>query len=404
MDKQINFTKLNLEKLQPSKTRAYVYDSKIKGLALSITPKGSKSFIVYKKFKGKPIRITLGKFPSMTVEQARKTALDNLSKLSQGINPIDEQKSQQASHLTLQEIFDAYIITKKNLKPSTIEDYQKTMRQSCTDWLSKPMAMITKDMVAKRHAERGKKSPARANNAFRVLRALFNFAKHSYEDAKGNSIFPDNPVSVLSLTQAWFKVNHRQTFLRRSDLAAWMNAVLSLKCTRSTSNADAAKDYLLFLLLTGCRRTEAATLQWQEVDLQEGTFTLLDPKNRHNITLPMSDFLLHIIKQRHLNTDSPFVFPGITNNEPIKDIRGQVLHVEEQTGIKFTFHDLRRTFATIGDALDISRYCLKKLLNHKSNIETDITAGYIMTDNDRLKNATQRITDFILQEAGMGNK
>lgn len=54
---------------------------------------------------------------------------------------------------------------------------------------------ITHDLVERRHASFGKRSQARANNAMRVLRALFNFAAGKYEDADGRPIILDNPIS-----------------------------------------------------------------------------------------------------------------------------------------------------------------------------------------------------------------
>ena len=59
----------------------------------------------------------------------------------------------------------------------------------------------------------------------------------------------------------------------------------------------------------------------------------------------------------------------------------------------FTLHDLRRTFITIAESLDIPAYALKRLLNHKDS--NDVTAGYIVSDVNRLREPMQRITDFI---------
>lgn len=70
------------------------------------------------------------------------------------------------------------------------------------------------------------------------------------------------------------------------------------------------------------------------------------------------------------------------------------LSVVELSGVPFTLHDLRRTFATIAEGLDLSAYALKRLLNHKMN--NDVTAGYIMRDVDRLRKPMQQIANFLL--------
>jgi len=58
-------------------------------------------------------------------------------------------------------------------------------------------------------------------------------------------------------------------------------------------------------------------------------------------------------------------------------------------------HDLRRTFASIADSLDISAYVLKRLLKHKIS-GSDVTASYIINDVERLRKPMQQITDYIL--------
>ena len=58
------------------------------------------------------------------------------------------------------------------------------------------------------------------------------------------------------------------------------------------------RDYLRFILFTGLRRQEAATLKWKQVDLQEGSFTIVDTKNKTPHTLPLSDYLQTLLIDR----------------------------------------------------------------------------------------------------------
>ncbi|RLA10769.1 MAG: integrase, partial [Gammaproteobacteria bacterium] len=74
--------------------------------------------------------------------------------------------------------------------------------------------------------------------------------------------------------------------------------------------------------------------------------------------------------------------------------------VVERSGVAFTLHDLRRTFITIAESLDISAYALKRLLNHK--MTNDVTAGYIITDVERLREPMQRITEFFVRKLTNG--
>jgi integrase len=83
----------------------------------------------------------------------------------------------------------------------------------------------------------------------------------------------------------------------------------------------------------------------------------------------------------------------------LNDQRKQMQHVMEESGVKFTIHDLRRTFITVAESLDISAYALKRLLNHKMG--NDVTAGYIIIDAERLRVPMQKITDHLLRHMGV---
>lgn len=72
--------------------------------------------------------------------------------------------------------------------------------------------------------------------------------------------------------------------------------------------------------------------------------------------------------------------------------------VIKESSISFTIHDLRRTFLTVAESLDIPAYAVKRLANHK--MSNDVTAGYIVTDVERLRQPMQKITDYILKCAG----
>lgn len=222
----------------------------------------------------------------------------------------------------------------------------------------------------------------------RILRALFNFAAGQYEDAKGNSLIPENPVKRLSQTRAWYRVERRQTYIKPHELKAWY---AGLQITQN----EVLQDYLLLILLTGLRRQEAATLKWSDIDLSAKTFTLSKTKNNETHTLPLSDFLYDLMVNRKKNQMNDYVFPGTGAAGHIIEPRKLMAHVTKASGVHFTVHDLRRTFITIAESLDIPAYALKRLMNHKMN--NDVTAGYIVADVERLRKPMQLITNYILK-------
>ncbi|HFL3390187.1 TPA: integrase arm-type DNA-binding domain-containing protein, partial [Legionella pneumophila] len=151
-------------------------------------------------------RITLGKYGQITAEEARKQAKHLLGQIAKGDDPIAEKKINKIKSITLKEAFHDYLKARKDLKPLTIKDYQSILKQVISDWFDKPLMNITREMIAKRHAQYGQtNSKARANYAMRVLRAVFNFAAHEYQLEDGQPIIAINPVEYLSHTRSWYR-------------------------------------------------------------------------------------------------------------------------------------------------------------------------------------------------------
>jgi integrase len=386
----MKLTKAIIDKLPiPAEGYALYRDDELPGFGVRVTHAGVKSFFLEKRIHRKVKRLTLGRYGVLTAEQARKEAVKLFGRIASGGDPIADKAQTRLESVTLGEAFEAYLKTRVSLKPLTVKDMRRAMK-GFEGWMKRPLLSITRDMVGRRHKELGAASQARANLAMRYLRAVFNFAMAEYTDAKGKPLLTDNPVKKLSQTRAWYRVDRRQTVIKPHQLGPWMQAVLSL-------DNELARDYFLLVLLTGLRRTEAMSLRWQDVDLAGKTLTVLDTKNHQDHTLPLSDHLLDLLRARQKEAVGEYVFEGPRGR--LSNLRYAMAKVAEQSGVIFTIHDLRRTFATVADSLDIPGYAVKMLLNHKQ--ASDVTAGYIVADVGRLRGPMQRITDYLLRAGGL---
>jgi integrase len=379
----------------PETGQTFYRDSEIKGFGLRVGT-GSKVYIAEGKVNNKTVRVSIGRHGIFTAEQARQEAKNILGMVARGINPNDVAKAKRARSVTLSEVFEAYLKARSSLKPRTIYDYKRLMGTYLADWQNKLIVDISKDMIERKHREIGERSPAQANLTMRFVRALFNFALGQYEDSTGNPIIADNPIKRLSQTRSWYRVDRRNTVIKAHDLHAWFKAVNNLVNDEIGPNRELIKDYLLLLLFTGLRREEGLSLTWKQVDLKAKTLTIPDPKNRQPHVLPLSDFLYALLMRRFKETGkySPFVFPGNGIKGYLNEPGKQMKRVSQESSVAFTLHDLRRTFITVAESLDISAYAVKRLANHK--MANDVTAGYIIGDVDRLRIPMQRITDFLL--------
>ena len=371
----------------------------VPGLQLTVSAKGTKSFVLCRKLNGKTKKVTVGRFPAWTVELARKKARELIVEMNQGSDPIKKRKQDRVKGVTLGEVFDEYLrVRGHTLSANTVSNYKTVVSRHLAEWVSTPLKEISRDMVASKHRGLSSTSESAANKAMRVLRALFNFANGQYEDEKGRGLFPDNPVSRLSHTRSWNKEKRRENKVRNTDIKAWFDSVLALN-EREDEFAHVTSDYLLFVLLTGLRRREAAELPIENVDFDEGVFTVCHTKNGKPLTLPMSDYVREILKRRCGVSENSMVFSGQGDSGHLNDPRRVIAAVREQSGVRFTIHDLRRTFISVAESLDMSAYALKKLVNH--SLGGDVTAGYIIMDVERLRRPMQQITDSILTFAGI---
>lgn len=383
----------------PESGQRFIRDTKLSGFALRITSGGSKSFIVEARIKhGRARRVTVARCDVMSVQDARREARKVLGGFAAGDDPVMEREAERCRNVTLAEDFEEYIKARNDLKASTVADYREAMGTSFPDWQKKPLLVITEAMVARRHAERGKDSPSRANHAMRLLRAIVNFAMGRYRDAEGKPIIIENPVKRLSRERSWFRVDRRRTVIKSYQFGAWFAAVSGLQALKSNADVDSIRDYLLFLAFTGLRKEEAAGLAWAGVDFRDRTFTVLDTKNHDPHTLPFSDFLGELLARRKAAASggAEFVFTG--RHGRIVNVVHWIERIAQESGVPFTLHDLRRTFITTAESLDISAYALKRLLNHRA-AQSDVTAGYIVHDVERLRRPMQMITGKLLADA-----
>jgi len=395
MKQELRLTNANVKKVViPAEGRITYHDTKIPGLQLRVSAAGTKSFCVRGDIEGKTIRVTIGRFPKMSADQAERKAKEFIGEIGNRVNPNARRKADIQKKTTLKQCLDHYLESRSNLKESSVEQYERYLNKYLSDWLDKPLLKITRDKVERRHKEIGKKSNTSANATMRVLRALMEYAHGKYEDQNGDPIILHNPVKRLTHVKAWYKETRRSTYIKSTEIKPWYEAVTTMPDWSGSPTPELIRDYLLLVLFTGLRRNEASGLVWDQIDLKHNLLTVLDTKNGHPHVLPLSSYLVDLLKQRKkLTKKSKYVFPSGESSHLI-DPKKSVANVREKSGVHFTIHDLRRTFITVAESLGIRDYTLKRLLNHRSS--GDVTDGYIMTDVERLREPMQQISDRLL--------
>ncbi|OTG81843.1 integrase [Acinetobacter sp. ANC 4558] len=388
----MKLNKFNVDAIALTEKGQAIYrDSDLIGFAVRATVK-SKSYIVERRHEGKLYRVTLGKTNEITPIEARKKAQSILADIANGIY---ENKKNSLDVLTLEQAFNLYLQQRK-LKPLSILTYQHALDTYLSNWKSKPIFEITKKEVFDSFMKLTEYSPSKANLTFKMLGSIWKFTQvHCSTDE--DPILKHNPVDVIPAKRGWNKNKVRTRHLDESNIYIFYNAVLNYFTERSLyedSARNASRDLVLFIMYTGCRRNEAQTLKWENVDIETGVFVFKDPKNGDDHLLPMGDHLFEIIKQRYELKSNEYVFPSasmLSNAKHISGAQGMLKTITKQTGIEISLHDLRRTFATICNNLDYGPYTIKRLLNHRSGATNDVTGGYVQVPLKKLRLAMNDI-------------
>ncbi|UFS69472.1 tyrosine-type recombinase/integrase [Geomonas sp. RF6] len=375
--------KMLAEHMATGAARRDVYDTEIKGFLVRLS--GTKAvYCVAKRCNGRMTRVVIGDHGVFLPDHndpklnARKRAAVIVADIEAGVNPNEAKKTRREQGITVAQALENYFLDNPNLKENTIKIYRGLLQNHAADWMNKPVKSITPEMVLKKHTEITRKGFKESANKFvRTVRAVFYANKR---------LLPENPARIPRTK--WNPSERRTGVVQAHLLPAWYLAVIDYR------NQDIA-DYLMLLLLTGLRRSEGFSLRWEDIDLKGKTLIARDTKNGKDHTLPLSNFLCDLLKQRKETKVNEYVFPSLTSESGhLVEPKKAVAAISEAAGFKFNPHDLRRTFMSAAASLGISETLIKRLVNHSI---TDVTGGYIFDfENSGPHRKMQEITDLIL--------
>jgi integrase len=361
----------------PEKGQTFIWDDELRGFGVRLTPT-ARTYIVQARVNGATRRVTIGRHGVLTVQEARKEAIAELSKMTKGMDPATEKKKNRAASVTLEEVVTKYLKDRGHLKASTRTDIQKHVEGIFSDWKDKPVAKITRDMVLRRFRERSETGPAQTNQAFRYLRSFLNYAAGTFRDDDDEQLLPHNPVRVLSDAKIWNRIQPRSKRIPLDSIGdAWETIQKSRTAPEQTTIGRTLADLTAFLMLTGCRIGEAGALTWDRLNLDDGSWYLPDPKNREPITRPLPGALAGILKERPRTGD--YVFPGRSGGF-VTSVRGPLDAIAEATGAKISAHDLRRTFRAVAGEVGVEFWKTKLLMGHK--MSGDVTLDHYTEKSD----------------------
>lgn len=355
----------------PGDQRAVIiYDDAVRGLCIHVT-KTSRSFYLYRKANGRPLRFKIGTFPELSVDTARQVAMKHLGQIVQGVDPRDERRAIRAS-ITLQELWERWEQHSKPRHTLKTRRSDKSRFETCFgDWKGRKLTSIREHDVREKHAALAEKRGATtANRAVQLLRRMYNFAR----------ITP-NPAANKSVS--FFRERARDRFLQPEELPRFFAAL-------EQEPNETLRDFFYVSLLTGARRSNVESMRWDEINLQGGTWTIPGTKTKNGdpLAVHLVDEAKKILERRQadairrrLDGDTRYgewVFPSkrVDAKTPhLSEPKGGWVRILKAAKIKdLRVHDLRRTLGSWQAVMGTSLPIIGKSLGHLNQATTAIYA------------------------------
>jgi integrase len=373
--KQQRLTQAVVEGLKcpPGQKDTLVFDAEVKGFAVRVTEGGSKTFVAQYTVGTAKRRVPIGRFGTVTVAEARRSAKTVLGQAAAGADPFAERKAAavaaQAAKAAAAYTFGHMVqqwgeARKADRRESYLVEAVRCIERNLPQWQGRPAASITfAEAVAALDAVKASKSVVAANRTQAYASAAFGWAVRRQRIVA-------NPLRGVEKAG---REEPRERTLSGEELADIWAACDHLSPTLA--------GFVRTLMLTLQRREEVASMRWDELDNPADptvwTLPSARAKNRRSHVVHLSAPVRAIVQSTMQVQDNPHVFASM-NGSPIRafsyvkaEIDKAVPHIPP-----WRFHDFRRSGVTALAGLDFPPHVCDRLLNHVGGTISGVAAVY----------------------------
>ena len=334
----------------------------------------NRTFLVATSCRGKQIRMTLGRWPLLSVDEARQMAMTVLKSCRAGEPPAP---ATPPCTLTLGELLPEYAKA-KGIKASSLKRYQSLASTHFREWLDQPIENFKSPAFAEHcHNFAQTKGAALVETGRGLIGSVIKYANAVYR------IEVPNPFERLASAGLMpDRAQPRARKLQMNDLGKWSQAVEKLP--------DLQRDYLKLLVFTGLRRNEGANIKVEQVDFEHECLTIPETKNGKAHTLPITPVMKEILLRRcQAVGGTGTIFPRLSASHVAK--------MAMRLGAPdFMLHDLRKLFATTGEKLKVGDAVLRRILNHTAKKSDVLHRNYICLGLEDIKQSIEFIQTELL--------
>jgi integrase len=398
----IKMTNLWLARLKNTKSgRIEYFDNFQSGLGLRVGKTKMSWMVLYRVAGSRKLkRMTLGKYPSMKLVDARDKAKNAVYDADNGIDPAYEKLKEREAP-TFDELADEYLVKHGSKKRSFYEDNRIIDKDFRPVWKGRKAHDIKrKDVIRLLDEIVDRGAPIQANRTLALIRKMYNWAI-------GRDLVEANPCTQINAPGT---EKQRDRVLSEIEIKALWEAF--------EAEGKAIEPMFKLRLITAQRGGEIESMRPQDIDLESGWWTIPAQYSKNNLShrVPLSNMAIDILlahkkamddvleKAKHkahksgkaedkINCErkkekySKWLFPSpvYKNDLPISNVQKAAQRVNEHSGVAdFKLHDLRRTAASYMTSIGIPRLVVSKILNH---VEQGVTRVYDRHSYDKEKRA-----------------
>ena len=405
------------KKYQPREKIYQVFDKNLPTYHLRIFPSGKKTYAIRKRLMGvgQKVYVTIGSVNEYTEKEAREIAIEIIHLINKGINPNEEKErlkvEAKKSKTTYGDLAEEYFVN-QSLKPNTIQNH-KDIVKSLGIW-DKFIGDITQQEIYQAVLDSRKdEKETKAKMITKYMNSIFEYAVNSdvieenvVKKVKAKFKFKsaqqkENHIPITELDNFLTTLNNLSPFdfknpttqFQDYDIPSYTFQPERIENEKLLSKT--MRDYILYLLVTGSRKTEASLLKWKDIDFEKGTITYPDTKGNRPFTFPMTFLTYNMMKWRKdiVKSKDNWVFPNAYDTGRLIETKATLIKLSRLSGLeRLTNHDLRRTFVTYSRELGMDLADSGMLVNHSGK---NITQGYDKTSMDRKRSLLEEINQYI---------
>ncbi|EOU2519285.1 integrase domain-containing protein [Vibrio cholerae] len=294
------------------------------GLKLRVLPSGSKQWLFnyYRPTNGKRANLNLGRFPDVSLVQARKASLNAKELIAQGIDPQDDRKRQQQVHKEIHEhtfenvTKDWFAIKQHDVTPDYALDIWRSLELHIFPHIAnKPIKALTAPEIIELL------KPIEAKGSLETVKRLTQRLNEVMNFATNCGLIQANPLTGI---KAAFKKPKKENMaaLTPAELPELMAAIANASIKRTT------RCLLEWQLHTMTRPAEASGARWNEINWDEKIWTIPAErmKKRREHRIPLTEQMLALLEvMKPISGHRDFIFPP--DRDPKKPCNSQTANM-----------------------------------------------------------------------------